>query len=290
LYILPFVLERAPALQRISGSDWGLRLDYTYTLANTNADVVIFGDSSALYGIDAPRLSRELGLHVINLPQSIGTLVVNEDRPLLYYLAHNKPPRIIVFTVMPWNRDFHAVSNALVYEGIEQVIRHGSSSSIVDAARAYPRDLATFPLSFYLVQSRFTQLPKSTQPSYQLRDGSEPYSASGLPISGTCAFSREQLAAHSDRSMRQLQADAAQRGIPSLSLVSPVPQCANVDRLKAFYGPALTVMPANYFADDHYLAHLLQDHRNDVTGQLAIQVRATLATIHANTRQVYQNP
>jgi hypothetical protein len=158
VYIVPFLAERLPALQRYSGSSWGLTYGSRYNLAGTNADAVIFGDSSALYGIDTPRFSATLGVKVINLPQSIGSIVINGDIPLRHYLAQNKPPQLIVFYFSPWDLDFDAVSGPKVYEGTEQMLRHGTMSEILHLLRTKPKRLLSFPLTFYRMSSSMTQL------------------------------------------------------------------------------------------------------------------------------------
>ena len=81
-FIFPFFAERAPFLERHSASTWATVLDYSYTSAGENADVVLFGDSSAVYGPDTAEISRQLGMKVINLPQSMGTLPITQELPI----------------------------------------------------------------------------------------------------------------------------------------------------------------------------------------------------------------
>ena len=95
-FIFPYVAERSQFLQDATLSRLGQVLDYSYRATNQNADVVVFGDSAALYNIDPARLSASLGLKVINLPNTRDSLVVAGDETLRRYLRNNRPPRLIV--------------------------------------------------------------------------------------------------------------------------------------------------------------------------------------------------
>ncbi len=125
-YLFPFIAESVSPLNNRSISQWGQILDYGYNLNNENADIVIFGDSSALYGIDTPLLSQQLGMKVMNIPGSVGSLQVTGDSMLQRYLEGNRPPRLIVFYFTPGNLDFMSMQSSFSYEGDEQILRHES--------------------------------------------------------------------------------------------------------------------------------------------------------------------
>ncbi len=277
MYVLPIVLERLPALQPYAGSDWGLMLDHSYNLQNTNADIVIFGDSSALYGIDTPRLSTELGLKVINLPQSIGSLVVSGDLPLRKYLAANKPPRMIIFYFTPWNLDFETAADDHSYEGTEQLVRHGSGAELMHVLRVKPRRLLTFPLSFYLVHSSLTRLWTSGGFKSTMQNGFSPYPANlEGPLIASCTIPQQLVNSSTDRSLQKLRTDFAHEGTEMVTVLAPVPQCKGADQLKARLGSSLDVMPHGDFANDMMLVHLRADHAAEATERLAGILRPQL--------------
>jgi hypothetical protein len=278
LYVLPFVAERLPALQPYAASDWGGVLDQSYNLQNANADVVIFGDSSALYGVDTPRLSTEFGMKVINLPQSIGSLGVNGDLPLRKYLAGNRPPRIIVFYLAPWDRDFSTASDRYSYEGSEQIVRNGSAADLLHLLRTKPRLLGVFPLQFYLVHSSLTRIwnPGTAWP--KPHNGFMPYPPSlPGPITGRCAIPQYLVNLTSDRSLRELLATYSGKGSEVVTVLAAVPQCTGVEQLMARFGSALTVLPHTYFANDTLLVHVRADHTDETTARVANILRGRLA-------------
>jgi hypothetical protein len=280
IYILPFFAERLPALQRYSGSSWGLLLDHSYNLAGTDADIVIFGDSSALYGIDTPRLSATLGVKAINLPQSIGSIVVNGDIPLRRYLAQNKPPQLIVFYFSPWDLDFDAVNDPKVYEGTEQLLRHGTMPEILHMLRTNPRNLITFPLMFYRAGSSITQLwATAGQKIVPPRSGFEPYPETPYgPLPDNCVLSPSVLTQSSDQSLQRLLSNYHNTSAKTLPVLSPIPQCKAADRIAARFGPSLAIMPAKAFADDKYFAHILSTQTDASTDRLAAILRPYLET------------
>jgi hypothetical protein len=76
---------------------------YGSKLHNANCDVVIDGDSTALVGI-LPRIIHErTGLKTCNIAEVAGIKLVSGNIVLDDYLAHNRPPRVLVFLFAPEN-------------------------------------------------------------------------------------------------------------------------------------------------------------------------------------------
>jgi hypothetical protein len=278
MYLLPFLMERLTVFQPFSVSDWGNVLDHSYNLAGTDADIVIFGDSSALYGIDTPRLSAELGLRVINLPQSIGSLVIMGDLPLRRYLSQNKTPRIILLYMTPWNRDFNAVPDVHAYEGTEQLVRHGTASELRHLLRTRPREILSFPLSFYLVGSSSTRLWNPGGIHFTPNDGFLPYrSTIAGPIAGDCAIPPQLLNLTSDRTLQQLQNSFRPTGARIVTMLAPIPNCAGAKQIANRLGASLMVLPSYDFADDTFLVHPIASHSAETTDRVAAELRKWLA-------------
>lgn len=150
LYPLPFLLIRAPHYERWSSTFFGSALEWGATLQHADADVVIFGDSSALYGIDPRQLSQSLDLKVINLPNVLTSLLVLHDRSLRTYLASNKPPRLIVFYFTPWDLDYESLQAEFpTNEGDQMLLRHGSFREIAAYYHSHLNEILAFPFKFY---------------------------------------------------------------------------------------------------------------------------------------------
>ena len=154
IWLLPFIFVRLPGFLRWSGSNYGAMLEYAFVSSNANADVVIFGDSSALFGIDPLQMSAKLGLKTINLPNTMSSLPVTDDMTLRQYLAHSAPPRLIVFYFAAWNLNFSHIDNPdQLFDGEEMLLRHGTLQQIASYTASHLRELAMFPFKFYTANS-----------------------------------------------------------------------------------------------------------------------------------------
>jgi hypothetical protein len=151
LYAMPFYLVRSASYEQWSRSFYSRPLNYAFKTAGQNADVVLFGDSTALLGIDPSQMSSELGVKVINLPNTLSSLKVNNDLSLRRYLAGNRPPRLIVFYFAPWDFDYGhmKLDDSLTYEGEELLARQGTPGEILAFVRTHPMDTLAFPLRFF---------------------------------------------------------------------------------------------------------------------------------------------
>ena len=138
LYILPIVLLPILLLSLAffivptrwfmlhSGNDYMANIGYGETLVDSDCKVLVYGDSSALTGVDALRIGRGTGLKTCNIAEFEGMTAINETLPVDHYLAHNPAPRFIVFVYAPDNlrvpRDWSTVSS---FEAITYRVGHG---------------------------------------------------------------------------------------------------------------------------------------------------------------------
>ncbi len=167
LFCLPFYLVRRADFESWSASPYTQPLSYAFRTAGENADVVIYGDSTAMHGIDPSIMSTELGVKVVNLPNTATTIHVVEDVPLRRYLAQNRPPKLIVFYFAPWDFDFgdpaYPMGN---YEGRQTLARMGTVEEIWNYARKDPLQSLQFPFEFYFINTRLEALV--TRPDHQV--------------------------------------------------------------------------------------------------------------------------
>src|SRR5271168_5144205 len=148
LYLLPLIALRIPGFERWGGSTYGPALDFGFRSPGQDADVVIFGDSSALYGIDPVQMSAALGVKVINLPNTAGSLPVTGDLALRRYLSTNKKPQLLVFYFAPWGLNYTHEESSAIFEGEEMLIRNGTWSEIFAFAKNHRTQSLVFPFQF----------------------------------------------------------------------------------------------------------------------------------------------
>ena len=110
--------------------------DYPYEVTGMDADVVIFGDSSALAGVDPLLMQSQLGVSVVNLSPIMQSLYVLRDAPLAAYLRHNKPPRLIVIYVVPWNTGMPEGDGYT--DGLIMTMRHDNAAHAIGRTLRHP--------------------------------------------------------------------------------------------------------------------------------------------------------
>jgi hypothetical protein len=282
LYLFPLVAERQPTLKRLSLSQHGEGLDHSYGLDGDNADVVIFGDSSAMSGVDTDRLSQELGLKVTTLPATAGSLSVTGTLTLRHYLAGNRPPRLIVCYLAPWNLDFDRQPHSLSYEGVELVLRHESLRTIVDLTLRHPQEFFTFPIRFYAVPNRLNPFSDKAQfiPAPIFR-GYSPHGGDDHLATG-CSISYFQLHRQATQSVQTLVRDFSSAQTRTLVYLSPLPDCLLVGDVVAVHYPGIdaqppVVLPVADFAADDSMVHVLASHSAVSTDLLSDAIRRSLS-------------
>jgi hypothetical protein len=256
--LFPFFAERLPCLRDWSASYYTEALDQSYAAKGINADVVIVGDSTALFGPDVRMLSRTLGLKVINLPQIRPSMPLQQERPIWRYLRANKAPKLLVYHVAPWDLNVIHRPEDIVYEGVEDVVRNGGLSDWVSAIRLAPQAFLHFPLLYYRMSSGLNRMegkPLSTEVLKPDQGHVRLSSTTGL-LSGSCSFSKSDLqesasAEGAEEIQRHFTTDATR----VLVYLSPLPACSNVQQLLAMLpgrlhlAQPLVLPPSNFAAN-----------------------------------------
>ncbi len=281
-YVFPFFAERVAPLDRWSVSHFGQILDHGYGLAGQNADIVVFGDSSAIFGVDTVRLSRQLGLKVINIPGTLGTLPITGDRTLRLYLAGNRPPRLIVFYFTPWNMDFNELKEAATYEGEEQMVRHEPLRVLAAQAVHSPEHLFEFPFQFYVVPSRLTSFTDEEQfrPVQVVQGHSAYVGTAALP--GDCVLPESLIHQTSTRSVQQLVHTFTTAQTRTLVYLAPLPDCRGASEVAAAQYAGVdaappVILPSTDFADHDRYVHALAPAEDTTTDLLQQAVQKALA-------------
>jgi len=117
LYLLPLMM--GPLLMLLVGcfvlpSKWvALHSQNTYlvnlgwgaTLHNANCQIVVYGDSTAMVGINPAVIKERTGLNTCNIAEFEGMTILNGTMVLDRYLEQNRKPQFIVFLYAPEDFD-----------------------------------------------------------------------------------------------------------------------------------------------------------------------------------------
>jgi hypothetical protein len=287
LYFLPWCLIRLPQLEAWLPSVYGPTLDFAYRTAGMDADVLLVGDSSLILGIDPSQMSRQLHMKVIALPNTIGSLRTDGEMSLQRYLQSNKPPKLIVLYVNPWNLDYSHIDDGIsFYEGEEMMLRHGSLKDIAHFARHHPFGIFKFPFTFYVANLEYSLVAwkDHKHPIEDTRKTGGHYDAlyKITPYEEPCTLPKLKTREIPMDSAREFIAEYTKPGTKTLVFNAPVPGCEGADLLTgrsyASIGaaPPIVMSPRDFKGDPFY-AHPEPSGVPEATDHLTDAVRKALA-------------
>ena len=268
VYIATFPLAMIPALRfdRWGGSKWAPVLNFGFHADHQNADIVIFGDSSAAVGVDPRVLDAQLGIRSVVLPNTLGSLPVTGDMALRRYLEHNTSPRLIVFYFSPWDLDYNQPGGEkFLFEGEQMLLRNGSWHDIASFASAHPLALLAFPWqanSMLGMKNVWMTLRSDRQRDTERARGHIDYNDPAGTLQAPCEITAADIRESSSASVEQLMSRYAARGLHVAVYLAPIPACSNsgeiTNRDFAPLGaaPPATLPPADFAADGMF-AHIL---------------------------------
>jgi hypothetical protein len=153
LLLLPLVA--IPAFIRLGCSDFFLRHgasvwvqsnDAVFEMRDRNCDVLIFGDSTAMTGINPEVVERNTGFKTCNISVTNAVLAVTHNLTLNNYLANNSKPRVLLVQLSP--DGFQPVANSwkqTVYaEGLLELLRHGTPAESRRVLMTHPQESIAF--------------------------------------------------------------------------------------------------------------------------------------------------
>lgn len=134
--LLLLIVLAIPACIRLGYSDFFLRHgasiwvqsnDAIFEMRDRDCDVVIFGDSTAMTGIDPRSIEGRTGLKTCNIAVTNAVLAVTHTLTLDRFLARNSRPRVLLIQLSPdgFQPESSTWSNTIYPEGILELLRHG---------------------------------------------------------------------------------------------------------------------------------------------------------------------
>jgi hypothetical protein len=144
LLLIPFIflassliIVRAASFPVVSADPFLLNLDYAFNLKHVDCDVVIFGDSTALTGIDPKTIEKYTGLKTCNIAQSRSALEIVGLLALDEYLEQNAPPKYLIMQFSPETLA-HDGKNFFWPEGLTLLLRRKSVFEALPRLLAHP--------------------------------------------------------------------------------------------------------------------------------------------------------
>ncbi len=208
---------------------------YSLRLANANCDVVLYGDSSALTGLDPAIVQKITGLKTCNIAE--GTTIQNIVGmfPLDEYLKHNRRPAFLLATYTPSIFDpLQGTFQKYQVDGIAYALEYDRTSTLLRGLLHHKRWLLNYTLwaGKSILDDTFNRLLHrgstfvDTREQRRLRDGIWPFPR---PPETHCVrtaahYKPEQFGRY-EESVASFRQRYAVDGTRVILDISPVPDC-----------------------------------------------------------------
>lgn len=252
-------------------SVWVQSNDAVFDMRDRDCDVLVYGDSTAMTGIDPEVVDRNTGFKTCNIAVTNAVLAVTGNLTLDRYLQQNTRPKVLLIQLSPddfqqENRVWH---HTIYAEGLLEQLRHGSPVESQRILLTHPHEAISFAgyaagfSAFYAIKDvwfRTTHL-RSEEDQVQVRNG---FFTPPAPAREYCDASTK-LNDHSSSAFSRSLADGfrndyAARSSVVLVDVAPIPSCddnlaAYKRELSGVTSNSLQSLPIGLFNDGrHYTA------------------------------------
>ena len=131
---------------RHGASIWVQSNDAVFDMHDRDCDVLIFGDSTAMTGIDPQRVERETGFKTCNIAVTNAVLAVTHTMTLDHFLAHNARPRVLLIQLSPdgFQPESSSWSATIYPEGMLELLRHGDPTETRRMLLHHPQEAIAF--------------------------------------------------------------------------------------------------------------------------------------------------
>lgn len=287
-----------PAFILLGGTDyflhhgasiWVQSNDAVFDMRNRNCEVLIFGDSTAMTGINPELVQQRTGLKTCNIAVTNAVLSVTDRLALDHYLANNAQPHVMVVQLSPegfeqtsreWKRTIYA-------EGLLELIRHAPPHEWTHILLQHPAEAVSFAgytagFSAYYSLKRalfYAARIRSGEDTIQVRNG---FFTPPAPPRTRCdespAAQQQGLADASREVVQGYKQYEPQHGTVLVN-VAPIPACdrnlqAYQHEFSGITNNALQALPIHLFNDQRHftasgsdvVSRMVADEVNRVTG------------------------
>ena len=284
---------------RHGASVWVQSNDAIFNIQDRHCDVLVFGDSTAMTGVNPDVVEQDTGFRTCNIAVTNAVLAVTDNLVLDRFLAHNGRPRVLLIQLSPddFQRGSHAWHRTIYAEGLLELLRHGSPTEARSVLLHHPREALAFAgytagySIYYVIRSIWSRLTHTPLP-VELRKNRAPvhdgFFSPPAPPRTYCEpvpRSSAELAELNHREFPQSFADGIRRQYSSRSgmvmvNVAPIPSCdenfpAFRSQLAGVTSNPMLALPVSFFNDGrHYtpagarvVSHLIADELNDAAAQ-----------------------
>ncbi len=127
-------------------SVWVQSNDAVFDMHNRDCDVLVYGDSTAMTGIDPEVVSRNTGFKTCNIAVTNAVLAVTGNLTLDHYLQQNARPKVLVIQLSPddFQQENRVWKHTIYAEGLLEQLRHGSPAESRRILLEHPHEAVSF--------------------------------------------------------------------------------------------------------------------------------------------------
>lgn len=252
-------------------SVWVQANDAVFSIRDRKCDVLIYGDSTAMTGIDPDLVSRYTGLRTCNIAVTNAVLAVTGNLTLDRYLRHNIRPKLLIVQLSPddFQKENRVWSHTIYAEGLLELLRHGSPEEGRHLLLTHPHEAIAFAgyaagySAYYAIKDvwfRATHL-RPEEDEIQVRNGFfTPPAPARTSCEGGNARPADRTGGFARTMTREYQNSYGDGNSVVLVDVAPIPSCdenlaAYTHELQGVTSNRLQGLPIGLFNDErHYTA------------------------------------
>ena len=270
-----------PFFERYTDPDWITGARDLYTASNRPCDIVIYGDSTAMVGIDPRIVSQRTHMRACNIAPNMNSIMLVGLEPLDRYLARNPRPKILLLQFRASNMHPHPDPDdkRIGFDGYIPMLRYGYAARAAQKILARPDVLIglmhyTYVLSWASLREHLHHPVSTVQQdagSYTILPQpplSQCPTSEDLPLSNRNTDWVAQTRAHYAPFAGKLIFDAAPISTCSAYIVN-----AWNHSLSGLINNAVTVYPYTQFVD--FLGHPTREGAIRHSNEIADQILAT---------------
>jgi hypothetical protein len=258
-------------------------LGYGATLHGADCAVVIYGDSSAMVGVNPKIIQARTGLSACNIAEFEGMTILNGTMVLDRYLAQNKRPRYLIFLYTPEDYDPGSQRRTVgMFEATTWRMRQGNKLAGVVALMRYPDEFFGWTeqgLRLAVERSRTPEASAAVQNFRTARDGQLPLEG---PVMTQCESIVRPKSVPDVAWMDGLKTQYGVDGTTVLLDATPLPPCDPKlayfrEHLAGLVDSGVQVFPLSAFTSEgrlHANATGSAMLSNMIAGQIADRMRA----------------
>lgn len=264
-------LGRSDFFVHHGASVWVQENDAVFDMQNRDCDVLVYGDSTAMTGIDPEVVSQSTGFKTCNIAVTNAVLAVTGNLTLDHYLKQNARPKVLVIQLSPddFQQENRVWKHTIYAEGLLEQLRHGSPEESRRVLLTHPHEAVSFAgyaagfSAYYAIKDiwfRTTHL-RPEEDQVQVRNG---FFTPPAPPRTYCDPAAKLTDRSSGAFSRMLADDFRSTYTPRSSIVlvdvAPIPSCDNnlaayASELNGVTSNSLQALPIGMFNDGrHYTA------------------------------------